>query len=484
MQKTFLSNLVLLLVVNILIKPLWTLGIEVNVQRSLGPEVYGNYFALLNFAFLFTILMDFGLINFNNRRVSRNPHRMAEYLQSLGTLKLLLAVLFIAVVQTVAHLVGFTPEQIRLLWGISTIVLLQSLLLFLRSNISGIQWYRADVYISVLDRTVSIILCAILIWGGLDEVGLTIQRFVLVQIIAYVVGIIVSLVLLSKKIEQFHFRFQPKEAFKVLKESFFYALLGLLMLSYYRIDAVMIERLLVGGDREAGLYAQAYKLLEASIIFAYLFSTLLLPMFSRMIKGREELQPLIRLADQLLLVPAAVLAIGAAFFGQELMDLLYTEGTQESAEVFTLLILSLIPIAATYIYGTLITAKGDLKTLNIIAGIGLLINVMGNAILIPSHGIYGAAIMTLVTQTMVCLIQVVVAHRMFDLSVKPAGLFKAILTLLALPLLAWSLNGILGDWRLEFVAFIVVSMILASVLGLFSVKKLLEIIRMREDPKS
>ncbi len=484
MQKTFLSNLVLLLLANLLIKPLWTLGIEVNVQRILGPEVYGNYFVLLNFAFLFTVLMDFGLNSFNNRKVSRNPQRMSEYLASLGTLKMILGILFVLVMQGVAHWIGFTNQQTRLLWGVGAIIFLQSFLLFLRSNISGIQWYRADVLISVLDRSVSIILCAVLIWGGIEGLGLTIELFILVQIIAYVIGVLVCAALLLKKIDKIRFDFRPKQALSVLKESFYYALLVLLVLSYYKIDAVMIERLLPEGDREAGIYAQAYKLLEASIIFAYLFSTLLLPMFSRMIKKQEKVLSLVRLADQLMLIPATILAVGAAYFSEELMGLLYKEGIAESAEVFTLLILSLIPIGASYIYGTLITAKGDLKTLNIIAGIGLLINVIGNAYFIPKHGIYGAAIMTLFTQTIVCLSQVIVAHRMFSLEVRFRDVAKVVMLIIALPILYWALDGRLDSWMLELGAFVLLSMLLATVMGLFSIKKLGEVIRLREGSES
>ncbi|NND93631.1 MAG: oligosaccharide flippase family protein [Flavobacteriales bacterium] len=481
MQKTFLSNLVLLLLANIIIKPLWTIGIEVNVQRILGPEVYGNYFALLNFAFLFTVLMDFGLNSFNNRRVARNPQRMPEYLASLGTLKLFLGLVFIAIMQIVAHFIGFTEQQTRLLWGVGAIIFLQSFLLFLRSNISGIQWYRADVLISVLDRTISIVLCALLIWGGFEGFNMNIENFILVQILAYIIGILVCATLLMKRVKKISFSLRIGQAIKVLKESFWYALLVMLVLSYYRIDAVMIERLLPSGDFQAGLYAQAYKLLEASIIFAYLFSTLLLPMFSRMIKKREEIQSLVRLADQLMLIPATILSIGAAFFGSEIMEVLYEEGIQRSAEVFTILILSLIPIGASYIYGTLITAKGDLKTLNVIAASGLVINVIGNSWMIPEYGIYGAAIVTLCTQSIVCFSQVIVAHRMFNMSISAWVIIKILLMAILLPTLAWSVAESLQNWTLELIIFFVVSFLLASALGLFSIRKIGAVLQLREN---
>ncbi len=480
MQRTFFSKLVLLLVLNLLIKPIWILGVEVGVQRILGPEVYGNYFALLNFSFLFMVLMDFGLNSFNNRQVARNPSRMAEHLASIGTLKLIMGVIVLVLIQAVAHVVGFSPDQRRLLWGVSAILFLQSFLLFIRSNISGIQWYRADVLISVLDRVISILLVGGLIWLSIDGLSLTIERYIWAQIIAYCIGISVAAGLLWKRTRQIRFDIDLKKSWRTLKSSFYYALLVLLVLSYYKIDAVMIERICVDGDRQAGIYAQSFKLLEAGIMIAYLFSTLLMPMFSRMIKKREDVTSLIRLSDQLLLIPIAIVVVGAAIFREQLMELLYLEETNRSAEAFLFLIISLLPIAATYIYGTLITAKGDLKTLNIIAGLGVLINVLGNAIMIPKSGIVGAATVTLVTQSIVALAQVIVAHRSFKLKVGSKGILRILIFSFGLIAVGQLIYGSMGNWLVELGALVLIAMFLAVVLRLFSFSKLGELLRLRE----
>ena len=53
-----------------------------------------------------------------------------------------------------------------------------------------------------------------------------------------------------------------------------YALLFLLMSFYYRVDSVMIERLLPNGKEQAGVYAQGFRILEAAFNFALLFPKL------------------------------------------------------------------------------------------------------------------------------------------------------------------------------------------------------------------
>ena len=56
MQRKFLTNLGLMLFLNLLIKPVWIFAIDRNVQNVVGAMDYGFYFDLLNFSFLFNIL--------------------------------------------------------------------------------------------------------------------------------------------------------------------------------------------------------------------------------------------------------------------------------------------------------------------------------------------------------------------------------------------------------------------------------------------
>ena len=51
-QKKFVKNIAFLIVLNLLIKPFWALGIEPMVQNSVGNASYGEYAILFNFSFL------------------------------------------------------------------------------------------------------------------------------------------------------------------------------------------------------------------------------------------------------------------------------------------------------------------------------------------------------------------------------------------------------------------------------------------------
>ena len=64
---------------------------------------------------------------------------------------------------------------------------------------------------------------------------------------------------------------------------------------------------------------------------------------------------------------------------------------EHSGETFGWLMVSFIAISCNYIFGTLLTANGSLKSLNILAVFGIIINIFLNLFLIPKSGSVGAA---------------------------------------------------------------------------------------------
>jgi O-antigen/teichoic acid export membrane protein len=182
---------------------------------------------------------------------------------------------------------------------------------------------------------------------------------------------------------------------------------------------VMIERMLPAGvgDVQSGIYAQAFRILDAANMIAFLTAGMLLPIFSRMLKYKESVESLVKLITTLLLAPAIVVGISCFFYSREFMDLIYKQHINESASIFGLIMLSFVAVSTTYIFGTLLTANGNMKHLNIMAAFGMIVNVSLNLILIPHLKAYGSAISSLITQFLTAIIQVIIAQRIFRFKV-------------------------------------------------------------------
>lgn len=417
MQRKFVTNLALVLGLNLLIKPFWILGIDRAVQNVVGMEQYGFYYAIFNFSFLFNIILDLGITNFNNKNISQNNHLLSKHFASIVMLRVLLALVFTLITLAAGWLVKYNADMLKMLAAVIFNQILISFILYLRSNLAGLHLFKTDSIISVLDRFIMIGLCGFLLWKYREPGTFSITWFVYAQTTAYVITTVITLLLLIRKAKVRKFTWRWPFFIIILKKSYPYAILVLLMSFYNRIDGVMLERMLPfrEGALEAGIYASAYRLLDASNMIAFLFAGLLLPIFSRMIKLKESIEDMVLLSFSLLVIPAMIVATCCAFFSYEIMDLLYRDGhLSESSAVFRILMFCFVPIATTYIFGTLLTANGNLRQLNIMASTGMAINIIMNLILIPRMHAEGAAISSICTQAFTALAQVLMAWKTFE----------------------------------------------------------------------
>lgn len=424
MQKKFVGNLLFVLLLNLLVKPFWILGIDVAVQNRVGAEAYGFYYPIFGFSILLNILLDFGITNYNNRNIAQHAHMLGRYFSGIFNVKLLLGVIYLILTLSLGYLLGYEGKEIELLLILSINQFLASLILYLRSNLSGLHLFKIEGVLSVTDRLLMIAICGYLLWSESLNGVFKIEWFVYAQFAAYLLTAVIAFLIVLNKATFFRPKFDLAVFRLILKESLPFALLVLLMSFYYRLDSVMIDRLLVDGDYQAGVYAQAYRILEGFNMFGYLFAGLLLPIFSRMIKQNESIQQLLRTSFNLIFIPSVSVAFISYLFPKEIMGLLYLENIELSAEIYQILMLSFIAIGLSYIYGTLLTANGSLRELNLISAIGLLVNLLLNLYLIPTHQAIGAALATLITQALVIFCQMIFVKRIFRLQIRWVFLIK------------------------------------------------------------
>ena len=114
MQRKFLTNLGLLLSLNLLIKPIFIFGIDRNIQNIVGVGDYGFYLVIFNFSFLFNILLDLGITNFNNRNIAQNNHLLNKHFSGIVLLKFVLTLFYVLVTFLIAFILKYNIEQLKL----------------------------------------------------------------------------------------------------------------------------------------------------------------------------------------------------------------------------------------------------------------------------------------------------------------------------------------------------------------------------------
>jgi O-antigen/teichoic acid export membrane protein len=477
LKQKFVTNLVLIILLNLLIKPLWIFGIDRKVQIITGEEAFGMYGTLLSVSFLLNILLDLGLTNYNNRNISQNHQLLRKYFANIVALKMILGFVYAIVVFSVAAILGYDSERIYILAFLVLNQFLTSFTLYLRSNIAGMQMHTVNSLISVLDRALMIIFCAVLIWGGVTDSAFRIEWFVYAQTAAYVITTLICFAIVLWKSKFPRFRFDRLFFMVVLRQSFPYALLVLLMSAYTRIDMVMIDKLLGdAGVEQVGIYIHGFRLFDAAYQFALLFAVLLFPMFSKMISEKYSIVELTRLSSLLLFIPSIILAVSSMFYRVEIMELMGYPDFQESAPIYSMLMYAFLGMAATIIYGTLLTANGDLKILNITSAVAVLINVVLNFILIPRYQAYGAAISAVFAQLFVGLSQYFIASRRFRFGIDPRLIFKIIVFIGGVIGLGLGSLQVSATWWIRFLGMVTASMLLAMALNLIDLRAMIRLI--------
>ena len=415
MQKKFLTNIFILLALNLLIKPFWILGVDRAVQNSVGNFQYGIYANLFGFSLLFVVFLDFGINNFTSTTIAKDHDAINQQFSTLFPVKIFLSIVYFLVTLLVGFIYGFRGNDLFLLAVMLVNQILAFFILYFRSNVSGLQYFRTDAILSVIDRTLMIVFCSLIIWSSLTNI--TIETFVYAQTIGYVFSTIICFLILKPHLSHIHFNIDKAVLKKLFKDAYPFALLALIMTFYTRLDIILIKKIFPNGDIENGIYAKANRLLEASNMLAAMVASMLLSLFAKIISQKDELQKMVKTSMSIMIAPATMLAIFCSMYKVEIMNILYKNILDESSEVFGIVIFSFIPMCTIYIFGTLLTANGNLKILNIIVTIALIINVCLNVFLIPMYGAYGAAIAAICTHSFVALFSLIYSKKILELNI-------------------------------------------------------------------
>lgn len=480
MNKKFLKNIIFLLFVNLLIKPFWILGIDVAVQNLVGDNSYGLYLAISQFAYLSYILLDLGLTNFNNRNIAQNNQLLSKHFVGISQAKILLTILYFIVIFVIGWIIGYRGEQLKLLAIVGFNQVLLSFILYVRSNISALLLFKTDSMLSVLDRVLMILICSFMLWSGFfPKENFNIYTYIYAQTVSYVITLIIAVIIVLRHTGKLTIRINIPFVIMIIKKSLPYALLVFLMSFYNRLEPVLIERLLPEdiAASQAGVYARAWRLFDAGNNISYLFSVILLPLFAAIIKEKEDLQGLVKQSFGIMLSMTCIIAVLCIFYSQNFMELMYPEQNNDEASIILKILMgSFVSISVTYIFGTLLTANGNLKQLNIVAACGVVINIALNCMFIPHFQAVGAAFTSLCVQFTTCVIQFFIAKKIFNLRLGTSYWLRLIAFLSLITITVYLSTLLTTRWPISFAIAAIICILLAFITKMLEYKEIKELV--------
>lgn len=364
--------------------------------RYLGPSNYGllNYgTSIISF---FTIISRLGMQSVVVNEMVKEPDKRGEY---LGTALFAQFITSIASLLCIVAIVAVLEPDNRLL---QIVTFLQAISVILQTYEVFTYWFQVELRMKFVSIASMIALTAVSIWKvSLLATGASVQWFALSLSVQYLVcGVVVAGCFIKQSKLRLAFRFDTLKY--LLKRSHHFIISGIAVTLYSQIDKIMIGKMM--SETDLGFYTAASVIacLWEFIPTALVNSARPLIMEA---KGEDEKKYIARFQDLLLGISAMalVVSLGISLFGKIAILILYGRNYMPAQWPLAILVWS----TGFAVLGTArsiwIVTEGYNKYEKNFTIIGAIINVILNATLIPSMGIIGASIATLLSQMFVCL---------------------------------------------------------------------------------
>ncbi len=458
------------------------------MQLRVGDAAFGRYAALLNLAYMFGVMLDFGIANYATARISGSPEEAGRAFGPLLRARLGLCVAYAAVVSAAAVILGFRGPDLALLAGILAVQALAQTTLFVRACVAALQRFRTDALLSVADRLLMLLLCGTLLLSG---VRFGTGTFVGLQAVGYSGALALAWIALRRAAPGPLLQGGGRTiAWASLRRSAPYALLIFLMAVYTRADLLLVERLGPGfvegspvfrtpAEEEAGFYAAAYRLLDMGNMAGLTVVSVLLPLFGRLLSEKASVGPVVRAGMALLLPFSFFAAAVCVCYGDKIAVWLYPETAERVAPVLSALMLAFPAFCLSNVYSTLLTAAGKLRALIAIAAAAAVVNLVANGIFIPFAGAGAAAWVAVTTQWIAATSYAVGAIWLLNLRADVQWISRHLGLGLGIAAVAWGLQHFTPtlDWRAGTVALAAAAAVLFMGLRLATPGQLVQIFR-------
>jgi len=383
------------------------------VVRTLGKVGYGQWSTVFIVLGLLAYFANFGMEGVALREAAREPEDELEWIGAVMMLRLLMIVPVMCA-SVIAVLLLQQSQQ----------MLVAGLILIIAMPFGGISalglifQLRVDNRIPMLVLTLRSILwgaAVLVIWR--DDAGMVALAIAMVStnMIGSIVQALAARRMFGRWPRPSRTRIRP-----LVKIGLPLGIAGVLVISYARIDQVIVFA--VAGSAEAGLYGAVYNMLDQSHFVPISILTTLAPVLAAAWPADpERLMRTARLTAELL----AIASFGALAFAtaaaEPIIRLIFGAEFVSAAPALPVLGLAFVLICFGYLNGNLLVTLGMQQRLLRISLIALVVNLIGNAILVPAVGYMGAAVMTVVTEAVVLVMATREVRRRLDLPAPRPG---------------------------------------------------------------
>jgi O-antigen/teichoic acid export membrane protein len=384
-----------------------SLAFYIVLARELGTDSFGDFMFALSLTTVLTTAAGFGTDNLLAREVAREPGRVHHFLTNLVAIKLLGTSALVLLAVGIVALAGKPSAAVLAVAIVGAGVAVETIT---KTWYSVFQAFERMSLISaslIVNRTVTAAIgIAVLLLGG----GLIAVSFI--YLLGSLLGAAIAIWALRRYVLVPRREIDRSRWMGLIKAGIPIGIAAFLFSVLLKVDASLLGFL--GGEdssEEVGVYAAAFRIVEATMFLSWSFGAAALPWFAR--HGPQVAMPLshgYELGVKVITAMFLPLGLTLVFFSGGIVELLYGDQYQGAELPLSLLGVTAALYGINHFTATLLTARDQPQRFARAAGVVAVQNVIMNLVLIPEYGADGAAFSAAISGLLLGLLSISQAH--------------------------------------------------------------------------
>ncbi len=395
---------------------LWAL-----IARAVGVEDFGKLTFAISFTGLFIVFADYGFSPLAIREIARDKSILHKFVGNALFCKFFFSALTIALICIVINLMNYPDITKDVVYVFSCVVVLYSFIAFFNSVFRGIEKMEYETVISFIQNLLLLffVTIALLLKPHIFQISIA-------YLLSRAVSFGISAAYYKKKIGKINL--QPDRIYEkdILRKAFPFGLHTIFGLIYFQIDTVMLS--IMKGDIEVGYYQASMRVILAGLIISDVIINAFYPVLSRLFKqGIDALRNQARHMNKILFVLGIPFSAFMFIFSNEIIHILYGAGYDKSILIFQILAWLLVLRFFGSAYGLVITSANRQSLRMYSVFVASVVNIGLNLVLIPKYGNIGASVATVITNSILTVVYILITKRLLNSFIVDWSFLKTIL---------------------------------------------------------
>jgi O-antigen/teichoic acid export membrane protein len=367
-----------------------SIGVTAYTARSLGKADYGVFSFSIAFVLLFDILTNMGLRPLAIRELAKQINNSTFYIDRILFIRLILSLGTVIIIVISVNILNYPQKSTFIVYIVVIGFFFRAIYSVINDIFQGFEKMEFVAITEFIMRILIAILSVFFLYMGYGLITIAI-----IYSVGQFVGFLVAILFLNRYFmipkPELDLRFSLKQ----IKHGLPFALSGLLITLYLKIDISMLSKM--AGNSAVGLYSAAVNLTRNLGIMSGPIASAAYPAFAKSyIIDQVETNNIFRKYFVYLLMISLPMAIGINLIAKRIILFIYGANYFDSILILKIIVLS-VPFFSLVMFQRYFLQAIDMQKLAmIITGAALFLNISLNVLLIPIYQGVGAAISTVV----------------------------------------------------------------------------------------